>query len=409
MSIRPIAFVRQFERNLWILSAGWFVSALGFALSVPFISIYFNEKLGLSITQVGIFFGVMAVVRAFFQAMGGEISDRFERRSLMVHAQWIRSVALGMIAVSIMQDWGFWAVSLFLIVNSVFGAIFQPIANAMVSDILPESQRLDGYAITRSAANLGWAVGPAMGGFLAAKSYSTLFVIAAIVTAMSSMVFHFYLESIPYEKAVDKFKMRDLIAIKDDPNLAKHSALTFILFLVVAQLIAPFSIYAVQIAGISEIELGYLFGLNGLMVVLAQIPMTRLLSKTRLTAQLIIGAIIYGVGYSMMGLESSFWYFAFIIIFVTFGEITMSPPSLALTSRLAPPGRLGRYMGIYGFVVAAGWSFGPLWGGVILDNLAFEKPGLAWVTIASLAFLSAFGYLLFQKKIGEKIDRPRST
>jgi MFS family permease len=199
------------------------------------------------------------------------------------------------------------------------------------------------------------------------------------------------------------------MAIKDNPNLAKHAALTFVLFLVVAQLIAPFSIYAVQIVGISEIELGYLFGLNGLLVVLAQVPLTRLLSQNRLTTQLIFGALIYGIGYSMMGLFTSFWYFFAIIILVTLGEITMSPPSLALTSRLAPPGRIGRYMGIYGFVVASGWSFGPLWGGIILDHLAFEKPILAWVSIGSLAFLSAIGYFLFQKKIDVKIDRLKST
>lgn len=406
MFTRLAAYLRQFEVNFWILSAGWFVSALGFALSIPFISIYFNSELGLSITEVGLFFGVMAIIRSVFQAVGGELSDRMDRRKILIQTQAIRSLALVMLAISIAMNWGFWPISIFLTLNSIVGAIFQPVANAMVSDILPQSKRLDGFAITRSASNLGWAVGPAMGGFLAHQSYALLFLIAAVVTTTASIVFQIFLKSVPYEKASNKFKLSDLIAVKDDPMFATHITLTFILFLVVAQLIAPFSLYAVQIVGISEIQLGFLFGINGLLVVLAQVPVTRLLNKTRLTTQLILGSIIYAVGYTLTGMVSTFFLFALTICVVTLGEITMSPPSLTLTSRMSPRGRTGRYMGIYGFVTAAGWSFGPLYGGLILDRLAHGSPALAWMAISSLALLSALGYYLFQKNLSEKIDRP---
>ena len=352
------------------------------------------------------FFGVMAVIRSVFQAIGGEISDRMDRRVILIQAQAIRSVALMMLAISIALNWGFWPISIFLTINSIVGAIFQPVANAMVSDILPQSKRLDGYAITRSASNLGWAVGPAMGGFLAHQSYAVLFVIAAVITTIASVVFHIFLKSVPTEKAANKFKLSDLVAIKSDPIFGWHISLTFVLFLVVAQLIGPFSLYAVQIVGITEIQLGFLFSLNGLLVVLAQVPMTRFLSGTKLTTQLIIGSIIYAVGYSTMGLGSSFFFFMIPIIVVTIGEVTMSPPSLALASRMAPKGRMGRYMGIYGFVTAAGWSFGPLYGGIILDHLAHDTPFFAWVAISSLALLPAFGYYLFQRRLDAKIDRP---
>ncbi len=408
MFVRALTYFRQFEPNFWILSAGWFVSALGFALSIPFISIYFNAELGLSITEVGIFFGVMAIIRSIFQAVGGEISDRLDRRVILIQAQAIRSVALMMLAIAIAMNWGFWPVSIFLTINSIVGAIFQPVANAMVSDILPPSKRLDGYAITRSASNLGWAVGPAMGGFLAHQSYAVLFIIAAVITTVASIVFHIFLKSVPIEKAANKFKASDLWEIRNDPVFAWHITLTFILFLVVAQLIGPFSLYAVQIAGITEIQLGFLFSLNGLLVVLAQVPMTRFLSGTKLTTQLIIGSTIYAIGYSVLGLASTFWLFMVPIIIVTIGEVTMSPPSLALASRMAPKGRMGRYMGIYGFSTAAGWSFGPLYGGIILDHLAHDSPIFAWVTISSVALLSAFGYYFFQRKLDANIDRPGS-
>ncbi|RKX25444.1 MAG: MFS transporter, partial [Candidatus Zixiibacteriota bacterium] len=93
-----------------------------------------------------------------------------------------------------------------------------------------------------------------------------------------------------------------------------------------------------------------------------------------------------------------------VIVAVTMGEMFMSPPSLTLTSQLAPEGRMGRYMGVYGFFVTLGWSFGPLYGGLLLDAYG-ESPELAWLLIASLALLSAGGYWLFGKVLPDSVNR----
>ncbi len=397
-------YVRQFDRNLWILSGGWFVSSLGFAVSIPFVAIYFHSNLGLSMSQIGLFFGLMAVVRSVFQAVAGEMADRIERRYLIIYAQSCRSVAFLLLAIALYRDWGFVPIAVFLLINSVFGAVYRPTANAMVSDIMPKSQRLDGYAITRSAGNLGWAVGPAIGGFIASESYGGLFVISAVVTLTSAMIFWLFLKSPKTVKAPERFKLRDLIAIKDDPYLARHSILTFLLYLVVAQLMAPFSVYAVDMVGISEHQLGILYTLNGLMVVALQIPVTNMMRRRKLTTQLAMGACFYALGYGSVGIFSGFHFFVVAVIVVTLGEILMSPPSLTLTAQLAPPGRTGRYMGIFSFFVASGWSFGPLYGGVVLDRLG-GHPALAWIVISSLALVAAGLYLWFGKTLPERFNR----
>ncbi len=403
MISRSVRFVRQFEKNLWILSFGWFVSALGFAISIPFIAIYFHSNLGMSLSGIGLFFGVIALVRSVFQAISGEVSDRMERRQLLIYSQLVRSVTFGALAVSIANDWGFYPIAACLVFNAMLGAVFQPVANAMVADILPSAQRLDGYAITRAAGNLGWAVGPALGGFLAATSYSLLFVISAFITLASAIIFWALLKPPTVEKTSERFQIKDVIAIKDDPNLAAHCMLIFVLYLVVAQLMAPFSVYSVDIIGISETQLGYLYTINGLMVVALQIPVTRLLSKASFTQLLAWSGVIYAIGYGMVGIMAGFEYFILAMIVVTTGEMIMSPPSLALTSRLAPPGRMGRYMGIFGFFVASGWSFGPLYGGVILDHLG-EHHALAWILISSLALPSAIGYWIMGRKLPAKYN-----
>lgn len=396
-------YLRQFDRNLWGLSFGWFVAAVGFAAAMPFISIYFHSRYGMSVTEIGGFFGVLAVVRSLVQAVGGEISDRIQRRNLLIFAQVCRALSFAALAITIYWDMGFWPVAAALLVQTVFGSIFHPAANAMVADILPPKQRLDGYALTRSAGNFGWAIGPAIGGFVAAESYGLLFIISAVMAVASAVVFWAFVQVPKTTVIQDRFRFKDLGTITRDPLLARHCILTLMLYLVVAQLIVPFSVYSVEMVGISQVQLGTLYTINGLLVVALQIPVTRLLGRYSLTAQMALGGFIYAIGYGLVGSLVGYEWFIMAIVIVTMGEIAMSPPSLTLLSRLAPDGRMGRYMGIYGVFMAAGWSLGPLYGGLALD-LFSDEPALAWAMISSLAALSGIGYLISRKRFGELAD-----
>jgi len=404
MSGRIRGYLSQFNRGLWVLAAGLFVSSLGFSVSVPFIAIYFHSQLGLSLSQIGLFFGSMAVIRAFFQISGGELSDYVERRVLLIYSQIFRAGVFFVIALGIYNHWGFWAIGICFLASSIFGSFFQPIANAMVADILPAEAQLEGYAVARSAGNLGWALGPAIGGFLAEQSYGLLFAISGVITLISVAVFWLFFTAPKADMRKEPFTLSDLLSTRNDPNLAAHCLLAFFLYLVVAQLIAPFSVYTVETAKISQNELGFLYLLNGLMIVFLQVPVTRILSKYRLTQQMAFGAFLYAIGYGMVGLHNGFYYFASAIAVVTLGEIFISPPSLALTSGLAPAGRMGRYMGIFGFFLTGGWSLGPVYGGLVLDHFA-KSPALAWTVISSLAVLSGMGYLLFTRKLPEAFNR----
>jgi MFS family permease len=338
------------------------------------------------------------VIRAIFQAVGGELADRLGRYPLMVSAQLFRSVVFWVIAFAIHSHWGFYAVGGLLIFNSIFGALFQPAANATVADVVDIEKRTEGYSIVRVAGNFGWALGPAMGGFLADKSYAILFLFSGGMTLVSSIIIGLFMRGIRrIHHNEEKFSLREMLTVKGNELILKYAALLFILYLVVSQFIMPFSLYSVDFMGISKKELGFLFAINGLMVTFFQIPTTRLLRGVRLTIQMSIGALVYAAGFLWIGLTSTFLAFALAMAVITTGENVVSPPSLAITANLAPRGRMGRYMGIYGFAVTGGWSLGPLLGGTLLD---WAKPDFvyAWSVVAALAIMSSigFGYLTRQ-------------
>ena len=80
------------------------------------------------------------------------------------------------------------------------------------------------------------------------------------------------------------------------------------------------------------------------------------------------------------------------------GEVTISPPSMSLTSRFAPQGFSGRYMGVYGFFIVTAWSLGPMIGGWSLDHLA-QHSQLAWLIISSGALVAFIGYWIFGRTL----------
>lgn len=404
MFARLFGHLSQFSRDVWVLSFGWFVGAMGFAAAIPFIAIYFHDGLNMSMTEIGLFFGAMALVRSVFQALGGELSDRMSRKTMLVWAQIFRAVSFLFLGIAIEFSWGFWPIAVFMTTGSIFGAVYHPALQALVADLLPPDKRLDGYALTRSAGNLGWAAGPAIGGFLAHGSYAMLFYIAAAIMFISGLIFNFVFVGPKQSLRQGAFRFADLVAVRKDTNLAIHCILCFLLYLVVAQLIAPFSVYAVEMVGLSELKLGYLYGVNGLFVALVQVVVTRMLAGYKFTTQLALGSLIYFVGYGLIGLSGNYSFLLIMMLIVSTGEVIMSPPSITLTSKLAPEGQMGRYMGVYGFFMTAGWSLGPLYGGWFLDQFR-TQPSVAWVLIASLALVAAGGFAWFGQRLPERYNR----
>lgn len=398
-----LQLLKNYDHRLWNLAVGWFTSSLGFALVIPFIAIYFHGE-GMSLTQIGLFFGITAVIRATVQAYGGELSDQFGRYRLMVVAQLCRAVVFIFLAAAVHYSWGLVAVAALIIVNFIFGALFQPAANSTVADLVGNNNRTEAFAIVRAAGNLGWAVGPAAGGYLAASSLALALLMSGVITALSGFIILLYLKGIAFNRRPDaNGSLRQMFVIKGNETIFHHAALLFILYLVVAHLMAPLSLYSVDFRDLAESQLGFLYMLNGLMVVFLQLPIARLMRPFRLTSQMAAGAFVYAVGYFLVGLSTEYTMFIVSIIIVTSGELLISPPALAITANLAPPDKIGRYMGIYGFAVTGGWSLGPLVGTLLLDLF---KPDFiySWGTIAVLAVIAGFGFIRLRRFMSPRVN-----
>jgi len=394
---------RTLDNRVFIMSLGWMVSSAGFAMVIPFLSIYFHEHMGLSMSAIGLFFGFTAVLRAVPQPVAGWLSDRVGRVPIMGVSQILRSLTFAGVGYAIMSGSGFPLIALFISFNYIFGAVLDPAAKAMIADVVSRDQRVAAYGLLRIGGNLGWALGPALGGFVSDKSFSTLFYIAGAMTAISGVYFLVTLKDVPNRngtRPMAGFRWRDIIDVRQDPLLLRHCLIAFVLFLVVAQLIATLSVYTTETVGISRSQLGILYAINGFMVVFLQLPISSLLRRVSLTGQLASGALVYAIGYFLVGLAAGFPFLVFCMVVITIGEMMISPPSLALVANLSSPEAYGRYMGIFGFFYTSGWSLGPTLGGLLLDVFA-SRPLMIWTGISLLAMVAGLLYIRFSRRLSE--------
>ncbi|MDD1770329.1 MAG: MFS transporter, partial [Methanomassiliicoccales archaeon] len=284
MRVFTSAFAGHFDRRLWILFVGRIISATGFSIVMPFLSIYFHSELGISMTTIGLVFLVSAVLGAAGQLLGGELADRLGRRSVMIGSMGMRAVVFVFLSIVIAMSGSFITMAVLVWVSNFVGAFFDPASNAMVADLCEPSRRLEAYGLLRIGQNLGWTIGPILGGLLAIMGYSTLF----LLTAMTSIIVTFIIlmmvsESKRSSLSRQQYSITDLLDIRKDRQFGAFCIISALLFVCVAQMSSVYSVYSQSVVGIQVYEVGYLFAINGLMVVLIQMPVARFISHYRMT------------------------------------------------------------------------------------------------------------------------------
>jgi len=131
--------------------------------------------------------------------------------------------------------------------------------------------------------------------------------------------------------------------------------------------------------------------INGLVVVLFQWPAARLAARVGIRRGLVLGCLLYAMGYFSVSFASAFPLLIGSMVIITLGEITFSPTSMAAVANAAPRARVGRYMGFFGLTEALGWSVGPFIGGKLFDRLA-ATPAALWGIIAAIGIVAAAGF-----------------
>jgi len=403
--------MRRIVEKLWILFVARVLMSVGFSVSFPYLALYLNKQRGVPMQWVGAMLAFNILASALSAAAGGALSDRLGRKPVMMIGLLSRCLVVFGMYLAVDAAAPFLVIAALHFGSSTLGALFDPASSAWVADELPHQERVRAYSFMRTGGNLGWAIGPAIGGLSAGHAYAGLFLWTSVVYGLvSGLVFFFVRESAARQAAV-RFRLSEEFAALRDPKLRRLCIGTSLLGVTMAQLIAPLSLYAVRFGGLVEKQVGYLFSLNGGIVALFQVGMVYLLRRRRLTTQLMWGSLLYAVGYATVGFAQGFWPMAAAMVVITMGEITGAPAEQALAANIAPPDQRGRYIGAAALAGQAGWALGPLGAGLLLDRFGPMKPspywlGVAVVALAASAVFSTLRGLVADTEEGVELEEP---
>jgi len=364
------------------------VNAAGSSLIFPFFTLYVRQRFSVPMTTIGVAMTLMGVIGLVSGALGGALADRFGRKTLMVGGLMLAAVssfAMGLVDSLV----AFVAVAVFI--NFIF-PLSRPAFEAVVADLVEPEKRARAYGLTRVAFNLGVVIGPAVGGFLAERSYFTLFVGDAITSFIFALIILFFIAETKPQVAEEE---RAAHGAGYGPLLRDTPFLMFCLVsvgvvIVYAQMNSTWPVYMKENYGITERQYGLMMSLNAAMVVLFQFPITSFTERYARTTMLALAAVLYGVGFGLVGFVSTAALFALAIAIWTVGEMVHVPVAQAYVADVAPDDMRGRYMGAAGLTWGIGWSLGPLLAGLMMD---FGDPHYVWYGCLMVGLVAALAFL----------------
>ncbi len=381
----------RFDTGIWTITIIELVTAAGFSICIPFLSLYLHQERGLTMTLVGTVFLIGGLCSAATQMVGGLLSDRFGRKLLMLTAMGMSMFTYSGMVVLIWIAAPVWSILMVFVIGRSLGMTARPAISAMVVDLSKQERLTETYGLLRVGRNLGWAAGPAIGGYLATfLSYAWLFSIAVLASALAFCLILFLLRE-SWQRTTEHAGFRSMFSVVTNRTFVMFTVLCLLIFLIMAQIGSTLSVFTVDRVGFSTAEYGLLLTANGLCVVLFQYPVARGITRLAKSHALILGSLLYGFGYLCMGWVASFTWALVAMAVITMGEITFSPVATSVVGELAPRDQRGRYMGFFGWGETLGMSFAPLAGGILLDFFP-TSPNSVWSPIAALAFIAVFGF-----------------
>lgn len=336
---------------------------------LPFFTLYLTGR-GFTAAQAGVAIGAYGLGGLVAQVLGGVLADRIGRRN---------TIALSMLGAGALTLALWRAETLALIYPLMFGMacvgeLHRPAALALIADLVPPEARVPAFTLMRLAINVGWAAGLALGGLLAQRNLDLLFV----GDALTSITFGtLALVALPHGTRTARHQETDLPSARAS-ILADRG---FLLFLAGALLSA--GVYSqnvsslplhVRDAGYGPSTYGLLQSLNGVIVVVFELPVIAWAQRRDRLSMVGLGSLLIGLAFGSLVLVDTLPLFVGMVAVWTLGEILGSAAATAITADRAPAHARGRYQSALGGTWAAAFTIGP-----IVGTLAYSAgPDLLW-------------------------------
>jgi MFS family permease len=364
--------------QLWIVCVGAAVNRFGSFVQV-FLVIYLHHERGYSATAAGAAVAVYGLGSLSSAAAGGVLADQIGHGRAIVTSMFMTAGIL----VAIPSISPAWLLVPLLGLAGFATDLYRPAAAALIGSLAPAAERLTAFGLYRLSIGVGYAAGLTVAGFVAAQSFHLVF----FVDAATSVAFGLVAAVALTDRRI-RPTPRDGWQPLGTPLLERPFVL-----LLIASALTSFVFFQngstlplqIRDSGYSLPQFGSLMALQGIIVTVLVLPVTRLARGLATATALTAGALLVGIGFSLTAVAGSLAAPAATILVWSLGEVLWSPVAQTRSAELAPAGYEGRYQGALGLAWTSGLVLSPLAGTAIYA----WQPEALWLACGILASLAA--------------------
>jgi MFS family permease len=408
--VRPFAaYVRSLDprlpRDVYVLEVGALVNAFGNGVVLPFLLIYLHNVRGIPFGLAGLAAAVQSAAALASGFLGGTLSDRLGPKRVLLGALAVMTVAFALMPL-IRTPWQAFAVYTLWGIGS---GSFWPSQSALLAALTPAARRAPAYALQRLAMNAGVAIGGVVAGLIASvgnpRSFTVLFAIDCVTFLGYMLVLvrvrapHLHEERLGGSWGA---VLRDRVFTSF--TLLNAAFMTAAISVAVELLPA----FGKNVAGISEKEVGIVFALDAVGVVLFQLPVVKLAEGRRRMRGLALMGVLWAGSFVAVWAAGAwttatiaFAVLAGAMLVFAVGECLHGAIQAPLSVDLAPPQLVGRYLAASSISWQIGWIIGPAAGGFLLQH----RPLLLWPLAAGANLACATAALALEPRLPERVRR----
>ncbi|AZZ74344.1 MFS transporter [Pseudomonas sp. RU47] len=370
-----------FSVMAWVLAALLFINRLSSMVKL-FMALYLRQELGLAIETVGWLLSAYGAGLLVGSMLGGWLSDHVRTArltaALFFVSVWVL-ILLGLVTqVSLLA-------ALLLLSGGIDGAI-RTLHQRLIMEYCEVAQRSRAQALSRVARNLGMAAAGVAGGVLAQADFRWVFFGSAAMTLLALLWFVRTTWRRPVlindEKSTDDAGSG--VPHRDKPFLWLLAA-TAVLGIAFDTVYSTLGNYLRDYYHLSTEAIGWQFGLNALLVIALQIPLSHWAERWGMRRQMLLGSVLLACGLGMLPFGSGLFYVCLSTLIWTLGEAFFMPPLNVLAMHFAQGGKSGQYFGLF----FMSWSASALLSPVLSGQLYGQFGGHSvWLASALMVLIS---------------------
>ena len=373
-------------------------------MALPFLVLYLTRYLGTPATLAGLALSVYGIGGIVSAPFAGRLCDRVGPFTVMRASLTLTGILLLLIPLA----HNFLVVMGMTFVWAIVSDATRPATMSALTSATSADQRKAAIAVNRLAVNLGMSIGPAVGGFLATVSFPMLFIVDGATSLAAALVLSLMLRSrdiqaargVPLTPAAEPTIERPGRAksVWRDRTAVEFLFAIFLVNLVFMQNQGALPLYVVRDLHHRESFYGMMFVVNTLLIVAIEVPLNLYMSHWPHRSALMLGIFLTALGFGSLAFGSGTAFIIGTVVIWTFGEMVTFPVSTAYVADIAPPGRIGEYMGAFSSVLSLGLVVGPWLGVAALDRFG---PTIMWSGVLLCGLVAVGAVALTHQPRGE--------